>query len=138
MRVRLALPLLLVLLAVPATASAQSNPWLERRVLDIAHQGGEDEYPSNTMYAFRKSLEAGADAQGSIRMWREHDGWVDVAVGLGRGDSVFLPADMVDLDAGDVEIRLDSTKRKRRTKMKKCVPLSLPLSLLSSSLKHDD
>ncbi|GAA5899890.1 hypothetical protein JCM8208_005534 [Rhodotorula glutinis] len=65
------------------------------------------------------SLEAGADAPGSIRMWREQDGWVDVAVGLGRGDSVFLPADMVDLDASDVEIRLDSTKRKRRTKMKK-------------------
>ncbi|GAA5943243.1 hypothetical protein JCM3775_004548 [Rhodotorula graminis] len=76
-------------------------------------------YAGTPALAPSPSLEAGADAQGSIRMWREHDGWVDVAVGLGRGDSVFLPADMVDLDAGDVEIRLDSTKRKRRTKMKK-------------------
>jgi glycerophosphoryl diester phosphodiesterase len=30
-------------------------------VLDIAHQGGEDEYPSNTVYAFRQALKAGAD-----------------------------------------------------------------------------
>jgi glycerophosphoryl diester phosphodiesterase len=27
----------------------------------MAHQGGEDEYPSNTMYAFRKARRAGAD-----------------------------------------------------------------------------
>ena len=47
---------LLVLAAlalVPAGAAAQ-NPWLERRVLNIAHQGGEDEFPSNTLYAFRQ------------------------------------------------------------------------------------
>ena len=50
-----------VLLATPTAASAQSNPWLERRVLNIAHQGGEDEFPSNTMYAFRRSIAAGAD-----------------------------------------------------------------------------
>jgi glycerophosphoryl diester phosphodiesterase len=34
---------------------------LERRVLNIAHQGGEDEFPSNTLYAFRKAIRAGAD-----------------------------------------------------------------------------
>jgi glycerophosphoryl diester phosphodiesterase len=27
----------------------------------IAHQGGEDEFPSNTMYAFRRALQVGAD-----------------------------------------------------------------------------
>jgi glycerophosphoryl diester phosphodiesterase len=49
--------------AVPATtATAQAaNPWLAKRVLNIAHQGGEDEFPSNTLYAFKKSLQAGAD-----------------------------------------------------------------------------
>jgi glycerophosphoryl diester phosphodiesterase len=29
--------------------------------LNIAHQGGEEEFPSNTIYAFRKALRAGAD-----------------------------------------------------------------------------
>jgi glycerophosphoryl diester phosphodiesterase len=56
-RVALALALLL-LSAAPAAAQ---NPWLGRRVLNIAHQGGEAEFPSNTMYAFRHSLAAGAD-----------------------------------------------------------------------------
>lgn len=53
---------LAVLLTVvaPGVASAQ-NPWLERRVLNIAHQGGEAENPSNTLYAFRRAVRDGAD-----------------------------------------------------------------------------
>jgi glycerophosphoryl diester phosphodiesterase len=47
-------------LILPAAAQAQ-NPWLAERVLNIAHQGGEDEFPSNTMYAFKRSVKAGAD-----------------------------------------------------------------------------
>ena len=47
-----------VLALVPA---AGANPWLERRVLTIAHQGGEDEFPSNTLYAFKRAVRAGAD-----------------------------------------------------------------------------
>jgi glycerophosphoryl diester phosphodiesterase len=46
---------------VPAGAGADQNPWLARRVLNIAHQGGESEFPSNTLYAFRRSIRAGAD-----------------------------------------------------------------------------
>jgi glycerophosphoryl diester phosphodiesterase len=46
--------------AAPA-ASAATNPWIESKPLDIAHQGGEDEFPSNTMYAFRRALQVGAD-----------------------------------------------------------------------------
>src|SRR5439155_10839598 len=38
------------------------NPWLERRVLHFAHQGGELEAPSNTMYAFKTALAKGAHA----------------------------------------------------------------------------
>ena len=30
-------------------------------MLNIAHQGGEDEFPSNTLYAFKRSIRAGAD-----------------------------------------------------------------------------
>lgn len=50
----------LVVLAFPATAAAR-NPWLKQTPLNIAHQGGEDEFPSNTMYAFRRALTVGAD-----------------------------------------------------------------------------
>lgn len=57
----LALAVLGATLAAAAPAAAAVNPWLDRRPLNIAHQGGEDEFPSNTMYAFRKSLRAGAD-----------------------------------------------------------------------------
>jgi glycerophosphoryl diester phosphodiesterase len=57
----LSLSLLALGAAAPA-AGAAANPWLERtRPLNIAHQGGEDEFPSNTMYAFRSALKAGAD-----------------------------------------------------------------------------
>jgi glycerophosphoryl diester phosphodiesterase len=60
MRVSLLIaPLLLAGAAAPA-ADAR-NPWLAERVLNIAHQGGEDELPSNTLYAFKRSVEAGAD-----------------------------------------------------------------------------
>jgi glycerophosphoryl diester phosphodiesterase len=58
---RLALVLLFACGALAAPAQA-ANPWIEKRApLNIAHQGGEDEFPSNTMYAFRKALGAGAD-----------------------------------------------------------------------------
>jgi len=38
------------------------NPWLGRRVLAYAHQGGAREAPSSTMYALRRALAVGADA----------------------------------------------------------------------------
>src|SRR5215213_7530896 len=48
-------------LVIPASAPAAENPWLAKRVLNIAHQGGEDEFPSNTLYAFKQAKRAGAD-----------------------------------------------------------------------------
>jgi glycerophosphoryl diester phosphodiesterase len=57
---RIALLAALAALIAPAAAQAQ-NPWLDERVLNIAHQGGEDEFPSNTLYAFKRSVKAGAD-----------------------------------------------------------------------------
>jgi glycerophosphoryl diester phosphodiesterase len=57
---RLALAVAL-LLCVAAPAGA-ANRWIQKRApLNIAHQGGEDEFPSNTLYAFRKAVRAGAD-----------------------------------------------------------------------------
>lgn len=38
------------------------NPWLERRVLNYAHQGGAREGPSSTLHAMRRAIEAGAHA----------------------------------------------------------------------------
>jgi glycerophosphoryl diester phosphodiesterase len=51
----------LALLAIAPAPAAAQNPWIEKQPLDIAHQGGEDEFPSNTMYAFKRSLQVGAD-----------------------------------------------------------------------------
>lgn len=48
-----------VCFALPAEAA---NRWIQTRApLNMAHQGGDDEFPSNTMYALRKALRAGAD-----------------------------------------------------------------------------
>jgi glycerophosphoryl diester phosphodiesterase len=48
-----------------ASASAVApdpNPWLDRHFLNIAHQGGEDEAPSNTTFAFKSAVATrGAD-----------------------------------------------------------------------------
>jgi glycerophosphoryl diester phosphodiesterase len=50
------------LLILPAPAArAGGNPWIVREPLNIAHQGGEDEFPSNTLFAFKRALRAGAD-----------------------------------------------------------------------------
>ena len=38
------------------------NPWLERRVLNYAHQGGAREAPSSTLHAFRRANGVGATA----------------------------------------------------------------------------
>lgn len=51
----------LAALALGAAPAAAQNPWPESRVLNIAHQGGEFEFPSNTMYAFKRALAEGAD-----------------------------------------------------------------------------
>ncbi len=48
-------------LALTPAAHAADSPWKKERVLNIAHQGGEDEFPSNTLYAFKRSVKAGAD-----------------------------------------------------------------------------
>jgi glycerophosphoryl diester phosphodiesterase len=39
-----------------------TNPWLERRILNYAHQGGAKEAPSSTMFAFHQARAHGADA----------------------------------------------------------------------------
>lgn len=48
--------------AAPATVAAEpTNPWLNMRVMDMAHSGGEDEAPTNSMYALKRAVRLGAD-----------------------------------------------------------------------------
>jgi glycerophosphoryl diester phosphodiesterase len=51
-------------------AGAQGvNPWLERRVLVIAHAGGEDEAPHETMFAYKRAHGLGAEVlEGDVRL----------------------------------------------------------------------
>lgn len=62
----------------------QNNPWLERRILNWAHQGGAKEAPSSTLFAMRRAVANGADAlELDVHMSRDgalmvcHDATVD-------------------------------------------------------------
>ena len=48
-------------LALWASPAAAQNFWTGHKVINIAHQGGEAEAPSNTMYAYERSLKLGAE-----------------------------------------------------------------------------
>ncbi|MEZ5121689.1 MAG: glycerophosphodiester phosphodiesterase family protein [Solirubrobacterales bacterium] len=69
-----------VLAAAAPAAAADPNPWREARTWNIAHQGGEDEFPSNTLYAFKQALRAGADM-------------LELDVGVTRDDQVVVMHD---------------------------------------------
>jgi len=64
---RFALSLLLagivsLTLVAPSGASPSpgaDNPWLQRRIAALAHAGGEDENPQETLFAFGRAAEAG-------------------------------------------------------------------------------
>jgi glycerophosphoryl diester phosphodiesterase len=40
--------------ALPAASAEAKNRWLKPKAINIAHQGGENEFPSNTLYAFTR------------------------------------------------------------------------------------
>lgn len=99
MRRLIILPAVVALALTAAHAEPlHENPWTQRRVLNIAHQGGEIEAPSNTMYAFRTALAKGSDvleldvhatADGEIVVL--HDATVDRTTnGSGRVDAMTL------------------------------------------------
>lgn len=52
--------LTLAVTVVPAGAAGK-NRWITGKTWVIAHQGGEDEFPSNTLYAFKRAQRAGVD-----------------------------------------------------------------------------
>jgi glycerophosphoryl diester phosphodiesterase len=59
--IRILIPAVLLAAALPAASAEAKNRWLKSKAINIAHQGGEDEFPSNTLYAFHKAVKAGAD-----------------------------------------------------------------------------
>jgi glycerophosphoryl diester phosphodiesterase len=85
----------------PAAANADgltANPWPARRILNIAHQGGEIEAPSNTLFAFKTAVEKGSDvveldvhATADRELVVVHDATVDRTTdGQGRVDAMTL------------------------------------------------
>ena len=52
---------LLLLASLPGAAAAGPTDWTKLRVLNIAHQGGEDEAPSSTMYSLERAMRLGSD-----------------------------------------------------------------------------
>jgi glycerophosphoryl diester phosphodiesterase len=84
-------------LAIPAAAAeAPDNVWLSRRVLAIAHAGGEDEAPHSTLYAYKRAAALGAEVlEGDLRLTGDgvlvvhHDETVDATTnGTGRIDEM--------------------------------------------------
>lgn len=89
----------LLLLAPAAGAQRfEENAWWHRRVLHIAHAGGECEAPTNTLYAFKTALARGADMlEFDVNSSADgvpvviHDATVDrVTNGSGRVDAMTL------------------------------------------------
>lgn len=100
----------------------QTNPWLDRRILNWAHQGGAKEAPSSTLFAMRQAVANGADAlELDVHMSSDgvlmvcHDATVDRTTDgsgaiadltldeLRRLDNAYwwTPGTVVDHDAGD-------------------------------------
>ena len=53
--------MVVLLLGSISTPEAAGNRWIRADPLLIAHQGGDDEFPSNTLYAYRRARRAGAE-----------------------------------------------------------------------------
>lgn len=98
---------LVAALAVPVSAAAAENPWLSQRILNFAHQGGEFERPSNTMFAFERAYAGGADvleldihttSDGQVVVI--HDSTVDRTTNATGSVYDMTLADLQKLDAG--------------------------------------
>jgi glycerophosphoryl diester phosphodiesterase len=84
--------------ATAQSAELAENPWTERRILNIAHQGGEIEAPSNTLYALKTArdkgshvLEVDVHATADRELVVIHDDTVDRTTdGAGRLDAMTL------------------------------------------------
>jgi glycerophosphoryl diester phosphodiesterase len=97
----------LIAATTPPAAAADPNPWLDYRVTNMAHQGGEAEAPSGTLYAFKRATALGADMiELDVQSTKDgklvslHDATVDRTTnGTGRVRDLTL-AQVQALDAG--------------------------------------
>ena len=60
---------------LPVAAADAQNRWREPKAVNIAHQGGEDEFPSNTIYAFREAVEAVAILLSLVAPYTAEEMW---------------------------------------------------------------
>jgi glycerophosphoryl diester phosphodiesterase len=100
----------------PAAAAAGPTDWPQLRALNITHQGGENEAPSATMYAFERSLKLGSDmlevdvnATQDDRLAIIHDGAVDRTTNATGPVADYTMAELRRLDAGHWFVPLEGT-----------------------------
>lgn len=103
-------------LALPASATAGPTDWMQTRTLNITHQGGENEAPSATMYAFERSMRLGSDmlevdvnttADGKLAII--HDGAVDRTTNGSGPVADFTMAQLEKLDAAHWFVPMEGT-----------------------------
>ena len=104
----------------PAPATASDTDWMGLRTLNIAHQGGEDEAPSNTMYALDRSMRLGSDmleldihtsSDGELIVI--HDGTVDRTTNGSGSVYEMTLAEIQALDAGHNTVPGEGTAQGR-------------------------
>jgi glycerophosphoryl diester phosphodiesterase len=83
------------------------NPWLDRRVVGFAHQGGALEGPPNTIEAMRRAREAGASSL-EFDVHRTRDGHLvlqhDPEIVVGGRTMVIAAHDLVELRAAQADL----------------------------------
>jgi glycerophosphoryl diester phosphodiesterase len=88
-----------------AVSAGPDNPWLHRRVLAYAHQGGAKEAPSSTLFALRQAVAGGADAleldvhrsaDGTLVVC--HDATVDRTTNRSGAIAAMTDAELAELD----------------------------------------
>ena len=109
----------------------RANPWLQRRVLNFAHQGGAREAPSSTLLALHQAVAAGADAlELDVHATADrhlvvcHDATVDRTTN-GRGaiadltlaEVGLLPATVVRIDKGRFGLQFDTLSEAVRDRL---------------------
>jgi len=106
----------LVALLLPAAARAGPTDWTKLRALNITHQGGENEAPSATMYAFERSMKLGSDMlEVDVNTTKDdklaiiHDGSVDRTTDGTGPVADYTMAQLKKLDAAQWFVPLEGT-----------------------------
>jgi glycerophosphoryl diester phosphodiesterase len=103
-------------LLLPTAASAGPTDWTKTRTLNITHQGGENEAPSATMYAFERSMRLGSDMlEVDVNTTKDgklaiiHDGEVDRTTDGSGPVAGYTMAELKKLDSANWFVPLEGT-----------------------------